>query len=115
MRRVAACALVMLLAAGAASAHHGWSGYDTQIRTLAGTVESLRYESPHVMLGLKAADGSRTVVLAPPSRMQARGLPDGAIKVGDAVTVEGYAHRTETQEMRAERIRVGDGQSVELR
>ena len=43
-----------------------------------------------------------------------RGLPKGAIESGDAVAVEGYQHRQDPEEFRAERIRV-DGKTVELR
>jgi hypothetical protein len=81
------------LAAGPALAHHGWSGYDANtVLTLTGPV----------------------CVLAPLSRMTARGLPDGSIEVGETVTVVGYPHRGESSEMRAERITV-KGQTVELR
>jgi hypothetical protein len=43
-----------------------------------------------------------------------RGLPAEALKVGMTVTVEGYPHKTEAEELRAERIMV-EGKSVELR
>jgi hypothetical protein len=46
--------------------------------------------------------------------MANRGLPDGSIKVGDTITVVGYPHRRETDEMRVERITVA-GRTVELR
>ena len=48
------------------------------------------------------------MVLAPPSRMASRGLPQGALKVGETVTVEGYAHRSNPDEMRAEWISRGE-------
>ena len=54
------------------------------------------------------------VVLAPPSRLERRGLPAGSIAAGAEVTVEGYPHRSDREEFRAERIRV-DGRTVELR
>jgi hypothetical protein len=53
-------------------------------------------------------------VLAPPSRMQNRGLEQGMLKPGTTVTLEGYANRDKPEEMRAERITVG-GKTVELR
>jgi hypothetical protein len=54
------------------------------------------------------------VTLAPPFRMQNRGLPAEALKVGTTVTVVGYPNRTDPAEMRAERIAV-ENQTVELR
>ena len=104
--------------AGGAAAHHGWSGYDaSKLVTLAGKVQEAEFEFPHamVMLRMEGKDGKLWhVVLAPPSRMSARGLPAGSIKAGDEVAVEGYPHRSEPGEFRAERIRV-KGQSFELR
>lgn len=46
--------------------------------------------------------------------MQARGLPEDSLKVGDRVTLVGYPHRDKTGELRAERIVVA-GKTVELR
>jgi hypothetical protein len=54
------------------------------------------------------------VVLAPPSRMQARGLPKEDLVEGATVTVEAYPRRDGTPEMRAERITL-NGKTVELR
>lgn len=53
-------------------------------------------------------------MLALPSRMTNRGLTPEMIKVGAHVSVEGYQHKTDAEEMRAERIIV-DGKTVELR
>ena len=101
--------------AGAAWAHHGWGGYDsTRLVTLEGTLESVAYQSPHVSARLPAQGKSWVLVLAPPSRMTSRGLPEGSLAAGQKVRVEGYVHRSEPAEFRAERILVG-GQTVELR
>jgi hypothetical protein len=98
-----------------AGAHHGWSGYDaSQLVTLNGTVESVTFESPHAVLMLEAGGKVWEVVLAPPSRMQRRGLPSGSIEAGQEVMVEGYPHRGDEAEFRAERIQV-NGSAVELR
>jgi hypothetical protein len=110
----APCAL-----ATAALAHHGWSGYDAEkTLTLTGIIREAGYESPHgyVNLEVKEESGTKTwhAVLAPPSRMQARGLPREALKVGATVTVVGYPSRTDAGEMRAERIII-DGKTTELR
>ena len=49
-----------------------------------------------------------------PTRMEARGLTREMLKEGATVTAEGYQHRTDTAEMRAERITI-DGKTIELR
>lgn len=100
--------------APAASAHHGWSGYDTKLETLTGTVQEVAFGNPHAMITLKAGEKSWHVVLAPPFRMSARGLPEGTLKTGQTVTVEGYSSRSDGSELRAERISL-DGKPVELR
>lgn len=98
-----------------AAAHHGWSGYDAgAMLRLTGPVRDIVFANPHCMARVEAEGKVWECVLAPLSRMTARGLPEGSIRVGDTVTVEGYPHRTETDEMRAERITVA-GNTVELR
>lgn len=103
------------LAAGPALAHHGWSGYDAEtVVTLTGPVREITFGNPHCTAMVEADGKVWECVLAPLSRMTARGLPEGSIEAGDTVTVIGYQHRERTSEMRAERITVKD-QTVELR
>jgi hypothetical protein len=98
-----------------ALAHHGWSGYDSSTPLkLTGTIREAGYEHPHGYIRLEAPGKTWLVVLAPPSRMENRGLPAAMLKPGVAAQVEGYPHRSDPQEMRAERISI-DGTTVELR
>jgi len=95
--------------------HHGWSEYDSsKALRLTGKVVQSGYEHPHGHVRLEAPGKTWSVVLAPPSRMERRGLEKGALKPGAVVTVEGYANRGKPGEMRAERISV-QGKTVELR
>ncbi len=99
----------------AALAHHGWNGYDSSRGlTLTGTIVEASYTYPHATIKLKTMDGTWEAVLAPPSRMSARGIAGDALKPGLAATVEGYPSRQHDDEMRAERITL-DGRIVELR
>jgi hypothetical protein len=108
-------ALAALLLPGAAIAHHGWSGYDSAKElTLTGTIEVAGYEHPHGFLRLKTPTKTWLVVLAPPSRMERRGLSKEALAPGKPATVVGYPNRSDPAEMRAERITV-DGKTTELR
>src|SRR5688500_10824714 len=98
-----------------AVAHHGWSEYDSsKTLKLTGKIAESGYEHPHGHIRLDVPGKIWSVVLAPPSRMERRGLEKGALKAGATVTVEGYANRDKPEEMRAERIIV-NGKTVELR
>ncbi|HVL37288.1 MAG TPA: DUF6152 family protein [Burkholderiales bacterium] len=113
MRRIV---LAFLLAVPAgALAHHGWSEYDTgRAMKLSGTVVESGYEHPHGHVRLETPGKTWHVVLAPPSRMERRGLPKQALARGAELSVEGYPHRDKPDELRAERIHVG-GKTIELR
>ena len=115
MKTLIVVALLMLATPVAVLAHHGWSGYDsTKALTLTGTIADTGYEHPHGYVRLEAPGKTWLVVLAPPSRMENRGLPRAALTPGKTVTVVGYPNRTDPEEMRAERI-VVDGKTTELR
>jgi len=105
----------LLLAAFPAAGHHGWSEYDqTKPLTLTGKIVASGYEHPHGHVRLETPGKTWHAVLAPPSRMEARGLPPAALEKGKTVTLVGYANRDKPEEMRAERI-TADGKTVELR
>jgi hypothetical protein len=119
MRRVLGPALtaaaLLGAGAGAAAAHHGWSGYDSgQELTLTGTIREAGYEHPHGSVRLQTPGKTWIVVLAPPSRMENRGLKREMLAAGTTATVVGYPNRTDPAEMRAERITIA-GKTTELR
>jgi hypothetical protein len=99
-----------------AIAHHGWSEYnDRQTLNLTGKIRSIGYDNPHAVIELEASDKKVwRAVLAPPSRLQRRGLPQNALKVGETVRLVGYLNKSDPREMRAERITVGQ-KTIELR
>jgi hypothetical protein len=95
--------------------HHGWSEYDSsKTLKLTGKIVESGYEHPHGHVRLETPGKTWNVVLAPPSRMERRGLEKGVLKPGGTVTVEGYPNRDKPEEMRAERISV-NGKTIELR
>lgn len=107
--------LAALAAAGSALAHHGWSEYQSdKPLDLTGTIEQAGYEQPHGFVRLKTANKTWLVVLAPPSRMESRGLPRDKLVAGQKASVHGYPHRSKGDELRAERITI-EGKTTELR
>jgi hypothetical protein len=115
MSRFLPFAFLTLLISSNSIAHHGWSEYDTtKALKLTGKVVESGYEHPHGHVRLETPGKTWNVVLAPPSRMERRGLAKGALKAGGTVTVEGYPNRGKPGEMRAERISAG-GKTIELR
>jgi len=113
-RFIAALSLALGLA-GPAVAHHGWSGYDaSQTLNLTGVIREAGYEHPHGYVKLEVPGKTWLVVLAPPSRMERRGLTRDMMVQGTTATVVGYPNRSDPQELRAERITIA-GKTTELR
>lgn len=107
--------LATLAVSAAAYAHHGWSEYESgQVLNVSGTIVESGYEHPHGHIRLQASGKTWLVVLAPPSRMENRGLPPDMLKASTQAAVVGYPNRNKPEEMRAERITIG-GKTVELR
>lgn len=119
IRVVSLMIILIIVGAGRVAAHHGWSGYDSNLTlNLTGVIEESGYEHPHGYIKLKVSESDSEkvwlVILAPPSRMERRGLPREMLAVGKTATVVGYPHRSIVDEMRAERITI-DGKTTELR
>ena len=110
-----AAGLALALFSSAVLAHHGWSEYDsTKPLTLTGKIVESGYEHPHGHVRLETPGKTWTVVLAPPSRMEFRGLSKAMLAPGGGASVEGYPNRSKPEELRAERITV-QGKTIELR
>jgi hypothetical protein len=110
----AAVALAATLPA-AALAHHGWSSYDaSKTLTVTGKLGDVAWTNPHAAARIAYQGKPWVVVLAPITRMEARGLKAEEINKGQTVTLTGYPRSDGTPEMRIERITVGD-KTVELR
>lgn len=109
---VAAAILVIPVAAGA---HHGWTSYDEKkvikIRT---SLSNVKWGNPHGSASIRYKNATWHVVLAPVSRMEARGLTREMVGPNKQVILEGYPRRDGTREMRIERVTAG-GKTVELR
>jgi Family of unknown function (DUF6152) len=100
---------------GGAVAHHGWGSYDaSKTMTIESSITHLEWQNPHVHIAVNHNGGTWALVLAPPFRMEARGLSPDLMKVGTQVRAVGYPSTRVERELRAERIVVG-GKTYELR
>jgi hypothetical protein len=112
---IAIALALVAVTADPAIAHHGWSGYDSdQVLNLTGVIRDSGYEHPHSYMKMEVSNKLWLVVLAPPSRMERRGVSREMLAVGATATVVGYPHRSDDGEMRAERITI-NGKTAELR
>ena len=73
---------------GAVFAHHGWSGYDSsQTLNLTGVIREAGYEHPHAYIKLEVSDKDWLVILAPPSRMERRGMPRDTLRLSHSMSI----------------------------
>lgn len=113
--RLFPAAVALAAIAVPAAAHHGWSSYDeTKPITVAGSFATVSWGNPHGAGTMRWKNATWDIVLAPTSRMEARGLTQAMIAPGQKVTLVGYARKDGTKEMRIERVTAG-GKTVELR
>lgn len=112
---IAAAALAMAAAPAASLAHHGWSSYDaTETVRVTAALTDVTWGNPHGTAKVAHQGKTWDVILAPVSRMEARGLTRDMLGPGKTVTLESYARRDGTAELRLERITAA-GKTVELR
>jgi uncharacterized membrane protein YphA (DoxX/SURF4 family) len=116
MKRLSGFLTILLLGTGLLFAHHGWTGYDeAKLVQYTGVIKEVGYENPHAFVKMEVDKKTIwNVVLAPPTRMESRGLTKDKLKVGATATIMGYPHKQTKGEIRAERITV-DGKTTELR
>ena len=113
--RLTLAAAALLIAPAAALAHHGWSSYDaTRTLTVKAPLTAVTWGMPHGSARVVWQNRSWDVVLAPVSRMEARGLTRDMLGPKKVVTLIGYPRKDGTAEMRIERVIAG-GKTVELR
>ena len=108
-------AAAALAIAAPAFAHHGWSSYDAEqtIRVTA-PLTKVTWGNPHGTAQVVWQRKRWDVVLAPTSRMEARGLTRAMLTARRPVTLVGYPRRDGATEMRIETVIAG-GKTVELR
>lgn len=108
-------ASLILAAPVAVYAHHGWSSYDAgKTLKITAPLSSVSWGNPHGAAKVVWQKKTWDVILAPVSRMEARGLTREMLAPNRTVTLVGYPRKDGTAEMRIERVIVGN-KTVELR
>jgi hypothetical protein len=113
--RLTAAAILLAATTVPALAHHGWGSYDSAtVLSLSAPIIESNYAYPHSDIVIEAEGQLWHVILAPPSRMERRGIAPTELAVGTEVTVVGYPSTAVDGELRAESITL-QGRTVELR
>jgi len=96
-------------------AHHGWSSYDaTKTIRVTAPLTDVTWGNPHGTAKVVWQRKRWDVILAPTTRMEARGLTQAMLTARRPVTLVSYPRRDGSAEMRIETV-IADGKTVELR
>ena len=90
-----AAAIVMLVGAGSAAAHHSYGAYyENETVSIEGTIETIRFANPHVVMTLRT-DASGVYTLEWQNLVQLRhgNVGPDTLKAGDRVIVIGSPPR----------------------
>ena len=120
MSKILFCAaLVLLVAAIRASAHHAFAAeYDeNKLVTVDGTVTKFEWTNPHAWLYVDTKDPSGQVSrwsfeMGSPNGLLHRGWKKNELKDGDQVTVDGYAAKDGRNVANARIVTLPDGRKL---
>jgi hypothetical protein len=108
-----------MLTGVAASAHHSFATeYDrSKPVTITGSVSKVAWVNPHTHIYIDVKDTSDKTVtwdfeLAPPAMLMRKGWTRDSLKVGDTVTVVGFAHKDTPAVGNASTVTLSDGRKV---
>src|SRR5262249_44884515 len=119
IKNVATAIAGLFLCVATLSAHHPFSAqYDWKKPvTLTGNVTKLNWVNPHVELTIDAKDdaglsGTWTVELGSPAALQKSGLTSAVLKMGEKVTVDGWAAKDGSKRANAKSVTLSDGREL---
>jgi hypothetical protein len=108
-------AVLAVLAASPAGAHHSWARYDgDNVITVEGTITAIEWASPHVVVQFTVpGDGAEptpwTMEMDPPTLLSRYGLRHDVLKSGMHVKLTGVRAKSGAPTMRAVTVEVDDG------
>jgi hypothetical protein len=112
-------ALIVLLAISLpVSAHHGRAGYDSaKTATVKGTVISVDFVNPHVLvqLDVKGGDGSTEkwiVEGTSPNMLVREGWAKNTVKPGDEITASGHPAKDGGKTLRIQKLVLANGHEL---
>lgn len=119
-RLMASLAVVgWLLAAGATSAHHSTSMYDSQNPvTITGTVKKFEWTNPHAFVYLEVKDEKTGQVveweceMMSLNHLRAYGWTSRTVKPGEVITATGAPAKSGAPAMIANRMKLPDGREI---
>ena len=119
MRVLIQVAILSLVGSGAALAHHSFTTeYDgNKTFNVKGTVSKVEWTNPHARFYVDTTDENGKMVtwnmeLASPSALVRNGWTSRTLKVGDTVTVTGYAAKVAPYRGDARSVITADGRSL---
>ena len=114
-----AAGLGIVFAAAPVLAHHSFAAQYDSKKTIkiTGAVTKVEFMNPHIYfyVDVKNADGkivNYAVEGGTPGSLRRRGWGKDALKVGDTVTVEGWAAKNGEANMNGNRVTLADGRRV---
>lgn len=115
-----ALAVISLVCAGIALAHHGTANYDmTKLTTIKGTVTDFQFINPHVEIFIDAKDDKGNLQkwqaeTNSPNLLHRAGWTKDSLKPGDVVTATGNRAKDGSNLMRLDKIVLSDGKELPL-
>jgi hypothetical protein len=117
--RILPTAIALLLAGGAAHAHHSFAVFFDADRTVSvrGTVVDFQFRNPHGLIRIKITDqdGKESVWKAEtnsPSILERRGWARDTLKAGEVITMDGWPARDGSNYLRLRTVKRADGTLV---
>lgn len=108
-----------ILAVTAVDAHHSYiPKYNPKQKlTLTGTIESVRYQNPHIFFEIRVGSTGTIWQIETESipKARAKGLMESSLALSKKVTVTGWQSRQGTAELGLSSIRLPNGRTITIR
>ncbi len=111
--RLALLLIGLMLSAGPALAHHGWSWTSGGNIDLTGVIKTAKLGNPHGVLTVDVEGETWTIEVGQPWRNERAGLKEGDLAEGVEIRVIGEpSAKAEDKLMKAERIYLGEREHI---